>query len=277
MLFVRGVTKSQALSLPPFQTTSKASPEPKTHLSKHVAPGERTMASCTAHSGVRSVTQLHGMPRPLPTLHAPLSARRSLVNSARRLPRTLASTSAESSGAPTHAAPVAAARPPLPPLPPLDGACAAGPRVRGAASCRSRAGPRTLPPNFLRASRSVGAHSCPACFVPAPDLTARPLCLPRPTSFPDTYESVVTFSDSANWLVPGSLLLGRYPGVEPSRCRSRDQAEAQVCARAGGRARVRAHPRPRLHGRAWGGQCRKRWACTPASWAQPRMRPVPGL
>ncbi len=28
-----------------------------------------------------------------------------------------------------------------------------------------------------------------------------------------------TFSQFANWIIPGKVLLGRYPYVEPSRCR----------------------------------------------------------
>ncbi len=37
------------------------------------------------------------------------------------------------------------------------------------------------------------------------------------------YESAHAFSHFANWLVPGRILVGRYPYVEPSRCRSREQ------------------------------------------------------
>ena len=32
-----------------------------------------------------------------------------------------------------------------------------------------------------------------------------------------SYEDVCGFSSFANWLVPGALLVGRYPYVEPSR------------------------------------------------------------
>jgi hypothetical protein len=38
------------------------------------------------------------------------------------------------------------------------------------------------------------------------------------------YESAVTFTSYANWLIPGSLMVGRYPFVEPSRCCSRSCA-----------------------------------------------------
>jgi len=42
------------------------------------------------------------------------------------------------------------------------------------------------------------------------------------------YETVCTFSSYGNWLLPGSLMLGRYPYVEPSRCLSREQGEQQL-------------------------------------------------
>lgn len=37
-----------------------------------------------------------------------------------------------------------------------------------------------------------------------------------------------TFAPYANWLLPGSLMLGRYPFVEPSRCLTREQGEQQL-------------------------------------------------
>ncbi|PNH00443.1 hypothetical protein TSOC_013733, partial [Tetrabaena socialis] len=42
------------------------------------------------------------------------------------------------------------------------------------------------------------------------------------------YESTVAFSDSANWLIPGSVMLGRYPYVEPSRCLRREQGDKHL-------------------------------------------------
>ncbi|EIE21090.1 phosphatases II, partial [Coccomyxa subellipsoidea C-169] len=36
------------------------------------------------------------------------------------------------------------------------------------------------------------------------------------------------FSQFANWIIPSKVLLGRYPYVEPSRCRTHDEGEAQV-------------------------------------------------
>lgn len=44
----------------------------------------------------------------------------------------------------------------------------------------------------------------------------------------DSYETMVTFTDYANWLVPGVLMAGRYPFVEPSRCTSRTVGEEQL-------------------------------------------------
>ncbi|KAK9821934.1 hypothetical protein WJX81_004471 [Elliptochloris bilobata] len=36
------------------------------------------------------------------------------------------------------------------------------------------------------------------------------------------------FESYANWLIPGRLMLGRYPYIEPSRCGSREQGEQQL-------------------------------------------------
>ena len=49
-----------------------------------------------------------------------------------------------------------------------------------------------------------------------------------PTPTPDTYASTVAFSDYAHWLIPGHLMAGRYPYVEPSRVSSRSVGEAQL-------------------------------------------------
>lgn len=53
-----------------------------------------------------------------------------------------------------------------------------------------------------------------------------------PTTLPaaDAYEGAHAFAPYANWIVPGSVMLGRYPYVEPSRCRSYDVGEAQLTA-----------------------------------------------
>lgn len=42
------------------------------------------------------------------------------------------------------------------------------------------------------------------------------------------YEEVHAFSDFANWLVPDKLLVGRYPYVEPSRCKSYEDGEKKL-------------------------------------------------
>lgn len=36
------------------------------------------------------------------------------------------------------------------------------------------------------------------------------------------------FSDFANWLIPDALLVGRYPYVEPSRCKSYEEGEQKL-------------------------------------------------
>jgi len=43
-----------------------------------------------------------------------------------------------------------------------------------------------------------------------------------------SYNQATTFSDFANWILPGRLLVGRYPFVEPSRCQSREKGERQL-------------------------------------------------
>lgn len=44
----------------------------------------------------------------------------------------------------------------------------------------------------------------------------------------DGYEATVAFTEYANWLIPGSLMTGRYPFVEPSRCTKRSDGEAML-------------------------------------------------
>lgn len=50
----------------------------------------------------------------------------------------------------------------------------------------------------------------------------------KPSPPAENYEETCAFTDFANWLIPGRLMLGRYPFVEPSRCRSRDVGEEQL-------------------------------------------------
>ncbi|GAX75232.1 hypothetical protein CEUSTIGMA_g2677.t1 [Chlamydomonas eustigma] len=52
--------------------------------------------------------------------------------------------------------------------------------------------------------------------------------VPRLQPLDDSYEEWHTFKPYANWLVPGHVMLGRYPFVEPSRCLSRKQGEEQL-------------------------------------------------
>ena len=47
-------------------------------------------------------------------------------------------------------------------------------------------------------------------------------------SLDPSYESKCTFTSYSNWLIPDALMLGRYPYVEPARCRSREQGEEQL-------------------------------------------------
>lgn len=42
------------------------------------------------------------------------------------------------------------------------------------------------------------------------------------------YEIKMQFQEFANWLIPGSLMAGRYPFVEPSRCRDRKTGEEML-------------------------------------------------
>ena len=44
----------------------------------------------------------------------------------------------------------------------------------------------------------------------------------------DSYAETHSFSDVAHWIVPGALLVGRYPYIEPSRCSDREVGEEQV-------------------------------------------------
>lgn len=74
----------------------------------------------------------------------------------------------------------------------------------------------------------------------------------------DDYEAKCAFSDFANWIIPGSVLLGRYPFIEPSRCLTRAQGEMHlsqileadidtfVCLQVR-RQGARARPAPLVH------------------------------
>ena len=49
-----------------------------------------------------------------------------------------------------------------------------------------------------------------------------------PCVLADSYEAACAFAPFANWIIPGHVMLGRYPYVEPSRCRTRDEGDVQV-------------------------------------------------
>lgn len=46
----------------------------------------------------------------------------------------------------------------------------------------------------------------------------------------DDYKERHAFTSYANWIVPGHIMLGRYPFVEPNRCKTREQGEQQLRA-----------------------------------------------
>ncbi|KAG1669302.1 hypothetical protein FOA52_014863 [Chlamydomonas sp. UWO 241] len=54
--------------------------------------------------------------------------------------------------------------------------------------------------------------------------------LPGLAPLNDGYEAAHAFAPFANWLVPGRVMLGRYPHVEKSRCASEEQGRAQLKA-----------------------------------------------
>lgn len=57
---------------------------------------------------------------------------------------------------------------------------------------------------------------------------SQPSSPPPASQPPATYASAVSFSAYSHWLIPGHLMAGRYPFVEPARCKSRDAGEAQM-------------------------------------------------
>lgn len=62
------------------------------------------------------------------------------------------------------------------------------------------------------------------------EASAGTVALPEPPVLDESYELSCTFAEYANWILPGRVMLGRYPFVEPSRCRSANQGEAQLKA-----------------------------------------------
>ncbi|KAI8471555.1 MAG: MAP kinase phosphatase 6 [Monoraphidium minutum] len=68
--------------------------------------------------------------------------------------------------------------------------------------------------------RAISARSGPAAAAPA--------SLPPLPPLDAAYEAAAAFSAYASWLVPGALLLGRYPFVAPPHCARHEQGEAQI-------------------------------------------------
>ena len=51
---------------------------------------------------------------------------------------------------------------------------------------------------------------------------------PELPALDEDYGAKLRFSHYANWLIPGALMTGRYPFVEPSRCRTHDEGEKML-------------------------------------------------
>jgi hypothetical protein len=79
---------------------------------------------------------------------------------------------------------------------------------------------RESPSSIISPSSASPPFSFPPPNTPHPT--------PPPNPSPAGYEAACAFASYANWLIPGRLLVGRYPYVEPSRCASYDQGEAQL-------------------------------------------------
>ena len=94
----------------------------------------------------------------------------------------------------------------------------------------SKAGYRTMNPCLHPAPpcRSRPAFRQTACSstTPASVKTAGP----KPALLPldAKYEELHSFTEYSNWVVPGHVMVGRYPYVEPSRCLSRDMGDRQL-------------------------------------------------
>ncbi|KAG2484751.1 hypothetical protein HYH03_016498 [Edaphochlamys debaryana] len=74
-------------------------------------------------------------------------------------------------------------------------------------------------------------HLCKAsspAVVTAQSARAAAATLPSLPALDGSYETNVAFTEFANWLIPGTLMVGRYPYVEPSRCTRRELGEQQL-------------------------------------------------
>jgi hypothetical protein len=68
---------------------------------------------------------------------------------------------------------------------------------------------------------------CMGLDLPGPCASQQPT---PPAPHAGGYEAAHAFATYANWIVPGRIMLGRYPYVEPSRCSSRELGEEQLTA-----------------------------------------------
>eukprot|EP00197_Chlamydomonas_leiostraca_P006335 CAMPEP_0202865850 /NCGR_PEP_ID=MMETSP1391-20130828/6550_1 /ASSEMBLY_ACC=CAM_ASM_000867 /TAXON_ID=1034604 /ORGANISM="Chlamydomonas leiostraca, Strain SAG 11-49" /LENGTH=302 /DNA_ID=CAMNT_0049545731 /DNA_START=42 /DNA_END=950 /DNA_ORIENTATION=+ len=78
--------------------------------------------------------------------------------------------------------------------------------------------------------------AAPAQASPSSTRAQSVQALPSLAPLDANYEKAHTFADFANWAVPGSLLLGRYPYCEPSRCahdHAKGEAQLQQILEAG--------------------------------------------
>ncbi|MEW5305002.1 MAG: hypothetical protein WDW36_007574 [Sanguina aurantia] len=88
---------------------------------------------------------------------------------------------------------------------------------RSTLGCRSSARPVCLAGPQRRAVRAASAKNGTISLPTLPPLDA-------------AFEKAHAFKSFSNWIVPGSVMLGRYPHVEPSLCTSRKQGEQQLTA-----------------------------------------------
>jgi hypothetical protein len=83
---------------------------------------------------------------------------------------------------------------------------------------------RSLPENILSARRMGGLPS----FTEGDDTAVMEDAANRPIGSSVTSQSAYAFSAYANWIIPGKLLIGRYPGIDPTQCLTLGCAEAKL-------------------------------------------------
>ncbi|PSC73500.1 MAP kinase phosphatase 6 isoform B [Micractinium conductrix] len=106
-------------------------------------------------------------------------------------------------------------------------AAAARQQQRPAGAAAHSAADRVMGANTARCgrrSRVPRAAAAEVVTATVPQATA----LPELPPLDDNYEATCSFTDVGNWLIPGRLMAGRYPFVEPGRCRSHEVGEAQL-------------------------------------------------